>query len=251
MKYERDARRAIDALRGVDAETFKLIESLESVELVAVSELCVALTHSTITLLGISCVKGEDGRGEIEISRNGFFEKKTRAKSERIRNLLVNLGKKVRIIIFVEDLEFRRVWGWSQGQKDLTDECEFQIELAREEGKIPPDVEMKLWSSVEAEAICAGCGTHEDALAWASLPSQSLALDTVARYRQSCSRDKGATLAELRKSSVVGLAEHSLVGEALEILYPEAIFLQTADHRRNHMLQYRRNNPLPIIHPWK
>ncbi len=251
MKYGRDARRAIDALRGVDAEVFKLIESLESVELVAVPELCVALTRPTITLLGISCVKGEDGQGGVEIGRNGFFDKKIKAKSERLRNSLVGLGKEVRTLIFVEDLEFRRVWGWSQSQKDLTDECEFQIELAREEGKIPHDVEVKLWSLVEPEAISAGCRPHEDALAWAIAPPQSLALDTVARYRQACSRDKGATLAELRKSSVVGLAEHSLVGEALETLYPEAVFLQTADHRRNHMLQYRRNNPLPIVHPWK
>ena len=39
MSYDREARRAVSSLRGVDVKVFELIETAESVEMEAVPEL--------------------------------------------------------------------------------------------------------------------------------------------------------------------------------------------------------------------
>ena len=252
VKYDREARRAISALYGgVDAKAFELIEAAEYSEIVAVPELCAAISLPTITLVGFSCTFGDDGEREIDIGRYGFFEKKTKAKTEALLAGLKALGKEVHLVIFIDDFEFRRVWNWFRPQEELTEECEFQIELAQEEGKIPAGSEVGLWSAVEPQARSLGCASYEEALTWAAAPAQSRAIDEIARMRQTYPRNRDIKLSELRASSGTGLAVYSLAGETLELLYPDSIFIHAADHRRDHMLGYRRKQPLPIIHPWR
>lgn len=110
--------------------------------------------------------------------------------------------------------------------------------------------EVKLWSTVEPVAMKSGRASYEEALQWAVAPAQSRAIDEIARIRQTYPRNRHVKLSELRASSATGLAVYSLAGETLEALYPSAIFVHSADPRRDHMLGYRRKRPLPIIHPW-
>ena len=251
MGYDKEARRAISSLRGMDRKALELIEAVESVDMVAIPELCVAISSSTVTFVGFSCTFGDDGERNIDIGQHGFFEKKTRLRTEAFMAGLKALGKEIRFLIFIDDFEFRRVWGWTQSQASLTEECEFQIELVQEESKIPAGSEVKLWSTVEPVAMKSGCASYEQGLQWAVAPAQSRAIDEIARMRQTYPRNRQIKLSELRASSATGLAVYSLAGEALEMLYPSAIFIHSADHRRDHMLGYRRKRPLPIIHPWR
>ncbi|MEK7194378.1 MAG: hypothetical protein AAB660_01665 [Patescibacteria group bacterium] len=251
MKYDRVAKRAVVKLRGASLEAFNFIENLESAELNAIPELCSALSSPVISLVGFSCAFGGGDEKDITIIERGFFEKRTRAKTEELVSSLRGLGKEVKMTIFIEDLELRRVWGWSRSQEEITAECEFQIELARESGEVPPGVDVRLWSTVEPDAVSAGSATHEEVLVWARESGQSRILDIIARHRQTYPRNKGVSLASLRATSVTGLAGYSLVGEALEILYPDSILVQPAHPWRDHLMGYRRKRVLPIIHPWR
>ena len=251
MGYDKEARRAISSLRGMDRKALELIEVVESVEMVAVPELCAAISSPTVTFVGFSCTFGDDGERSIDIGQHGFFEKKTRLKTEAFLAGLKSFGKEVRFIVFIDDFEFRRVWNWSRSQTSLTEECEFQIELAQEEDKTPSGSEVRLWSTVEPEAVKLGRVSYEQALHWAAAPAQSRAIDEIARMRQTYPRNRHIKLSELRASSTTGLAVYSLAGETLELLWPNAIFVHSADHRRDHMLGYRRKRSLPIIHPWR
>ncbi|KKU90165.1 MAG: hypothetical protein UY20_C0001G0016 [Candidatus Yanofskybacteria bacterium GW2011_GWA1_48_10] len=270
MACDREVRRAVSGLSGADAKVYELIESMESAGIVAVPELCEAVKASTITFVGFSCTFGDDGERSIDIGRHGFFERKTRSRTENLLSKLRDLEKDVRFTVFIDDMEFRRVWGWSRSQESLTEECEFQIELAREESQIPGDWDVELWSRVESRIECipkvclntelwhqinsgVACApiNYEMVLKWAAEPAQSRALDEIARMRQTYPRNRNVKLSELRASSVTGLAVYSHAGEVLEFLHPGAIFIHSADHRRDHMLGYRRTKPLPIIHPWR
>ncbi|MFA5888683.1 MAG: hypothetical protein WCW47_01145 [Candidatus Paceibacterota bacterium] len=246
----RDARQAVSKLRGVEASTFALLEETETENIVSVPELCEALNTPTVHLVGISCATGtEDGR-DLNVASVGFFSRSVRQKTEGLIERLQNLGKEVTLTLFVQDLEWVRTWGWFQPQSELREEAWLQIEIAREEGKAPPG-DILFWSDIEPKAVTAGCISYESALRWAGESKQSLALDADIRYRLSIPKFRYTRRAELEPSSRKRLADYALIGEALELLYPNAIFLQAADARTDHLLGLRRKKSLPIIHPWR
>ncbi len=252
MAYDRGTRQAISKLSNLSIEAWKLIERLESESIVAPLELCKVLEKSTVHLIGISCATGTEDEKDLNVTNSiGFFDRRTRQKTEFLLTNLREVGKEVRLTLFVEDTEWTRAWGWnSRTQEDLRLEAWMQIEEAREAGKAPPG-EILFWSEVEPRILDMGLMGYEDGIIWASEPEQSLALDTDIRYRMTIPKLQHARRVELELSSCKRLASYASTGQALEMLYPDSIFVQSADSRTDHMLQRRRKKPMPIIHPWR
>ncbi len=252
MTLDRSARQAVARLGTSGVKALDFLQSIESESIVSVPELCWILDHPKIQLIGISCATGTEDEQSLNVANGvGFFSRLVRQRTLSLIEGLRQCGKEVDLTLFVQDLEFTRAWGWSsRSHEDLKFEAWLQIETAREAGKAPPG-EIVFWSDVEPEAIKDGCISYQDALTWAAEPAQAKVLDADIRYRMSIPKLRTARRCELEPSSLKRVADYALVGEAFESLYPDAIFVQAADARTDHLLGLRRRNPLPIIHPWR
>ncbi len=252
MVYTREERQAISKLWSGEADTYGFLEELEASTLREIPELCRILQKPKIHFVGISCATGTEDEKNLNVANSvGFFSRVIRQRAETLLGGFESRGKEVCLTLFVQDLEFVRAWEWtSRSHEDLKLEAWFQIEMAKEAEKAPPG-EIVFWSDVEPRALQEGCISWDQALQWAAQPEQRRALDEDIRYRLSIPKLKNARRSDLEPSSHKRVADYAMVGEALELLYPDAIFVQAADARTDHLLGLRRKNPLPIIHPWR
>lgn len=248
MKYDRYDRRAIGRLSKTAAKVFRVIESRESITLVGVPALCDSLEQPVISFVGFSCAYGDtEGEKRLAVDKFGFFDKKVLKKVTNLFNEVRECGRKINVRIIVDDLEFRRAWGWTKSQQELTDECWLAMEIAKDENRVPPG-ELCLWSSLEPKAVEAGCVSYEDMLRWAEETEQSLVLRKDMEYRMTFPRHRTTKLSDLRPTSVQRLASYALQGVALEMLFPGAILLQTEAMETDWLYGQRRSGVLPIVH---
>jgi hypothetical protein len=224
-------------------ETF---DRLEHAGMIDEARMCVLANASTVRLIGFSCLGTYKGKQELipDLMQTYFFRsRKIVRRVQELQQALCEAGAATIVEIFLPDMEPRRTWGWSVPQQELTYYCQ----CMREEAELPEGWSVTLWS--EVEALLTDSVDFYEWVAWAQMSNQLLIAQIVHLLRQF---DMIEFPHGLQWSAGRQVAAYALEGAVLEMVRPEAIFLQSEqpyDHK-DRLYQPRRLRALPIIHPF-
>ena len=253
----RDDRRAVKELCPLAQKVMQIFEVWEKADFFALPQLCATLNAACsqgdgmLTLMAFSCLGSYKGKQELRADLFETYFMRSR-KFQKMQELLAGIKEVVdaRVLVILPDQEPRRTWGWNRNSADLRFECEYMVEEARDAGLIPDHWDIAAWSALEEAIAGRSTITHEQALRWAQEPGQALIVHQEDMLLQ---RYPNILFAQgTRDAAVRQVAGYALEGHVLEVVHPNAVFVQTeaSPERKDRMYQPLRHAPMPIIHPF-
>ena len=150
------------------------------------------------------------------------------------------------LIIFVDDLEPKRIWLWDTPQEEITG----WLQLVIEENAIPEQWQVILWSSVELRSK----KSYEHALQLIQTPKHALTVHRLQTHMRAFPNKKANFIGnkEIREAALRRAAHYALQGLVLEETFPSGVLLQTETpwKVKDFLFSPLRQNKLPIIHPF-
>lgn len=242
-----DDRRALKSLSVLAQRALSVFQQFETLEFVAVPELCLALTQTPLQILAFSCLGTYRGKEELRLDiRETLFFKMFRKNLDRFLSACTQADVAVNLSVILPDTEPVETWGWGRTQESLTDDCRLMAECA--EG-IPAGCEVKLWSDLLAQTGFDYATAYE----WVRRSGPELLIAGEAQHVATSKAFADIQLsAKPRQVAERQVAAYALQGQVLEKLFPHAIFLQseTPAARKDLMYNPLRQHPLPVIHPF-
>jgi hypothetical protein len=242
-----DDRRALKSLSSSAQRALSVFKGFETVGLVAVPELCLALEQTPLQLFAFSCLGAYRGKEELKLDIwETLFFKRFRKQLGKFLPACAEAGLSMKLSVVLPDTEPVETWGWERSQGSLTDDCRLIAECA--EG-LPPGCEVVLWSDLLAQTRLGYATAYE----WVRQTGPEL---LIAGEAQHIAKSKAFADIQLnanpRRVAERQVAAYALQGQVLEQLFPRTIFLQseTPAARKDVMYNPLRQHPLPIIHPF-
>ncbi len=242
-----DDRRALKSLSVLAQRVLSVFQQFETLEFVAVPELCLALEQTPLQLLAFSCLGTFGGKEELRLDIwETLFFKRFRKQLGKFLLACAETGISIKLSVILPDTEPVETWEWRRPQESVTDDCRLIAECA--EG-LPPGCEVWLWSDLLLKTGLNFASTHE----WVVRSGPELIIGgEAAHVASSRAFDEIKLNASPRQVAERQVAAYALQGKVLEQLFPNAIFLQseTPAARKDVMYNPLRRHPLPIIHPF-
>lgn len=240
-------RRALKSLSISAQRALSVFEQFETLEFVAVSELCLALEQTPLQLLAFSCLGTFRGKEELRLDIwETLFFKRFRKQLSRFLSACTEAKVSIKLSVILPDTEPVETWGWGRTQDSLTDDCRLMAECA--EGLLS-GCEVLLWSDLLAQT---GLG-YATAYEWVRQTGPELLIVGEAQHIAQSNVFADIQLnIKPRQVAERQVAAYALQGQVLEQLFPHAIFLQseTPAARKDVMYNPLRQRPLPVIHPF-
>lgn len=241
-------RQAIKGLSIPAQQALSVFEQFETLEFVAVPELCLALEQTPIQLFAFSCLGTCRGKEELKLDiRETLLFKKFGKKLDSFLSACTQADVAVDLSVILPDTEPVETWGWNRPQGAITEDCRLMAECA--EG-LPSGCKISLWSDLLGQTGL----DYTTAYEWVKQSGPEL---LIAGEAEHISRSKAFADIQLnikpRQVAERQVAAYALQGQVLEQLFPHAIFLQpeTPADRKDKMYNPLRQRMLSVIHPFE
>ncbi|TSC62773.1 MAG: hypothetical protein Athens041674_408 [Parcubacteria group bacterium Athens0416_74] len=243
MQYGRHARHAIKHLSPIAAKHFAVLEAREKGELVAVPQMCRALTDRP-TLLAFACLSG-DGSTRTLDENLGFLSSRKKCKVvEDTLSALRDAECAASLTIIVDDFEPTRAWQWDVPQEQITDWCKLLVDAVY--GDIFERLGARALFCSELERDFEP--TYESVYERVRDSKYELLVHANLQHIRKFPNKK--RVGDGRESTIRKVAQYAVQGLVLEKMFPNGILLQseTPWAVKDPLYDSLRLSPLPIVH---
>ena len=156
--------------------------------------------------------------------------------------------EKESLLVFVDDLEPRRIWLWDTPQQEITG----WLELVIEGSFVPDRWKVILWSHLESRNKGMG---YEKALQTIQSPQHALTVHRLETHMRAFPNKKAnfSGNKEIREATLRRAAHYALQGAVLEDAFPSGVLFQTETpwKVKDPLFGCLRRKQLQIIHPFE